>query len=609
MTEKYILKSKGLDKKMINSINEEIDNLPDDIKDRIIINYEGRGLRKSNFYKYILDNKEINILEKSLRKGCINDISLIELCKSDKIDGFNVLILPKGTLIYKSFHGYMTEEQTNKYLNTTDINAPSWFGNKYFTYAICRDLWEGLVSFIVQKDLIFIDMFDTHNIKKIIDIINTNNEYLLSMNFINDIKLKNGYKKSLESQLVYLSKIYPDWKDIWVYNNLKIPKKTYYYCKTIFRDLTPIGAIKKNHQDDIILFKYFLKDYSNIDGIFKSQIFSKLDLYGAYYHEECIIKNSSIIKKLKYNHNDPLCWVNWKIKSLENIDYRGFIFNIPFRRIAEQHTYSRNENFSLIKFYFNNKNNESLHLDRKSKYILSYNVHGFINLNNSINCETNIDKIINFIKQYSDNIDHILLQEVNFFTISLTKFRDKLKLIGYNYIFTTYNGSKKKNTFLVYISKEKPFNIKYIKGINENNILTIKDKLYKYKKYNFEEFLNDYDSNICRINRNQIMIKTNIGTIIGVHLSIGLRSFIKTKKNKNANRFVKKFNNYLRIMELQKLLEYKPDILIGDFNFTSKDKENKYLIKKNYQLYDANNNNSTPYNRVDHTYSKKKTGK
>jgi endonuclease/exonuclease/phosphatase family metal-dependent hydrolase len=64
------------------------------------------------------------------------------------------------------------------------------------------------------------------------------------------------------------------------------------------------------------------------------------------------------------------------------------------------------------------------------------------------------------------------------------------------------------------------------------------------------------------------------------------------------------FNSKLRINQLNEILKYNPDYIIGDFNFTPNDKEYNYLtqIKKYYtKLVDY----TTPHNtQVDFIFSK-----
>ena len=89
-----------------------------------------------------------------------------------------------------------------------------------------------------------------------------------------------------------------------------------------------------------------------------------------------------------------------------------------------------------------------------------------------------------------------------------------------------------------------------------------------------------------------------------VHLNIGYRL---KRFNENLNKLIIKFNSYLRIEELKKIIKYNPNMIIGDFNFEVNSYENIFLKKNNYYLMDNNNDNSTPYNRVDHIYYNKNT--
>lgn len=99
--------------------------------------------------------------------------------------------------------------------------------------------------------------------------------------------------------------------------------------------------------------------------------------------------------------------------------------------------------------------------------------------------------------------------------------------------------------------------------------------------------------------RNQILLSTPWGKIVGVHLDIGLR----LTNNDVVNQKIMKINSQTRIKQLEKILEFSPDIIMGDFNFTSDDNEFEYLKNNGYISVDSSST-STPYNRVDFVFVK-----
>lgn len=89
--------------------------------------------------------------------------------------------------------------------------------------------------------------------------------------------------------------------------------------------------------------------------------------------------------------------------------------------------------------------------------------------------------------------------------------------------------------------------------------------------------------------REIILLNTDFGRVACVHLEIGPRQ--------------SSVANDLRLVQLEYLSKY--DVIVGDCNFTTKDKEHTYLLKKGFKCY-TQNINTTPYNRVDLCYSKTK---
>jgi exonuclease III len=228
----------------------------------------------------------------------------------------------------------------------------------------------------------------------------------------------------------------------------------------------------------------------------------------------------------------------------------------------------KNANFQMMKFYFNNKSNNVIKIN-KSTSLLSYNVHGFSNINNEINKETNLDNILKLIEKLSCDI--VLLQEVT----NIETVVHKMKTFGYVDSIYAPNGApltKKQDTFIVFFSKNKL-----------QKKAAIELDVWKYK-------------------RNMLCVAYNNMNIAGVQLEIGERFHHYDKENE-IRKVIEEKNQRLRYTQLKSLLNN--DIILGDFNFTPTDPEAKTLRKThNFGLAD----DMTPTNpfgtRTDMTFIK-----
>jgi endonuclease/exonuclease/phosphatase family metal-dependent hydrolase len=167
--------------------------------------------------------------------------------------------------------------------------------------------------------------------------------------------------------------------------------------------------------------------------------------------------------------------------------------------------------------------------------ILTYNVHGFVNLDNSISQLDNFYSIVNLLSDI--NADIVILQEVTL----LFRPREQnvyFKNIGYNHIKMVPNGNyvktNKYTCFLMILSKTE-FNWEVID-------LTVSDTI-----------------------RQCIVFKINNMKIAGLHLN-----------DSDQESRLKQLNSLLTINDI--------NIICGDCNFTPYDQETKYLKKKKYEL-------------------------
>jgi len=585
--------------------------LPKLIFDKLIFNKPAINLRTTTFLSNIENNNEMEKLDKIINNGCVKQKSLYELSEPKIINGWNVRVIKKDTKIYKTFQGFLSENDIINY-NKNNLNRPSWFGNKYLVYAITTIDWNSIVAFTVIKDLILIDYFNENNLNRLIKLINDNE-------IIDTLKIASGFKVSLVNQIKYLHKVY-NWNEIWVYKQPILPDKTYLYCKSKKKEnFNPIGAIRNIHTNDLKIFDLVLSKFPKIDGIIREQIQSSIDENGIFYHEELLIKGKSQLEKIKFDYNNPLCWVNWNIKDLK-IPKEGINLLYSVNKFTNPNLLSPNNNFKIIKFILNNNYDKSslIKFNKFDKLIFSYNVHNFINLQLNIKKRNNINNILKMIKDINNNIELLCFQEINF-NNNLEKlyFENKLEELGYiNNIYVKNGDNTTKDTFIKIpligcFTKYKTITTKLKFTIDT---LEIKNNIFNNNNIinsSYLDFYNYYIQNIKNIqneNREQILIKTkSFGLVCVVHLSIGIRINQDIYKIKLIN----KFNSVYRILQLTKILTNNPDTIIGDFNFTINDEEYKFMLSQGYILTDNINNKqwSTPHNRVDLCFTKKQLGK
>jgi len=176
-------------------ILNELKQLDKNIKDKIILNKEIDGPINNDFYKYI-NNKEIYDLEMEMRNGCIDEKSIYDESEKIVINGYNCIKIKQNYDIYKSFNGFITYNQFNKYLNN-NITKPSWFASKYVVYIRSRFTWGGIVSYKTIKEMILIDYFDKSNLEKLYNEIIKIKEEKIRNYLEKEIKYLTGYNITL----------------------------------------------------------------------------------------------------------------------------------------------------------------------------------------------------------------------------------------------------------------------------------------------------------------------------------------------------------------------------------------------------------------------------
>jgi endonuclease/exonuclease/phosphatase family metal-dependent hydrolase len=236
------------------------------------------------------------------------------------------------------------------------------------------------------------------------------------------------------------------------------------------------------------------------------------------------------------------------------------------KQIVLQNFYSLNENnnFQITKKNIHN-----------SLIICSYNVHGWLNLEQNIKPLDNFYNILNLFKQVDPDI--LILQEVSPLASKNFKFiYAEFCKIGFHYHFSVPNGEIKNNfdSFITILSK---------KPIQE-----------KYK----------IDLSVTKLLRYVPVVKIQNIFIAGIHFEIGFRYHHLNEKNSERKKLIFE-NEQLRKKQIEKLLsKFKNlDILVGDFNFQPTDNEFS-LISENF-CYFQNYSNSNPFNRSDMFFIRK----
>lgn len=237
----------------------------------------------------------------------------------------------------------------------------------------------------------------------------------------------------------------------------------------------------------------------------------------------------------------------------------------------------------LIDFYNSNEAEISTIVKKENNILIcTYNVHGWININDDISVEDNFASIIKMFKKM--NADILLLQEVCFNGIPISKkyIIDSFIEIGFIDCYYTENGGC--------------FNEK---GKCDNIMVLSKKELVNVKKIILPKF---------RFKRNCITFEYDQIKIATLHLEIGDR-FHHLRENTPVRIKIENKNNDQRIAQLEHILGLSSpsfDYIVGDFNFSSNTTEKEFIWMKdhNYQYY-GGMENTTPYNRTDMLFKRK----
>ena len=499
---------------------------------------------------YPVYEKILKILQKLNNNEMKIKYSLMSKYKSDG----NNFILTKGNYIYKGTKYFYKPEEEEQFLKDSPLG---YYGDKYVAYFYARRYCGGLQVYKLNRDIKLFNVTNDDNIKLILKMIIK--EFTLGKSdkiffdnttykeFYKAIKVKYGVEINKYYQAYNLAK-YTNFNDIWLY----YPDQNYFlnnFDQSYTGWYFGAGKIDRVCAKGIMLL---IKD--KFDGIT-----SKSGFYSPYLSTstELIIWNQDKILKRRPNH---------KYDAMQFIKKLFFNpFEINFNTIYA----NNNKNFKMIKFYLNHKLDLSkVNISSKPNdiRIMSLNVHNF----NSINLNDTKSFILQTILDICDklSIDICCLQEYFDHTFEIESSK-------YSYI-----KSDKHYGLVILYKKGLPIqNINHFKLPNE--------KFFKQKRFG-------------------LMFELYDKKYIMTHLEIGKRFHDRSGSMVYAKELYEiiMFNSKLRINQLNEILKYNPDYIIGDFNFTPLDQEYTYLTKtKNYctKLVDY----TTPHNtQVDFIFSK-----
>ena len=197
--------------------------------------------------------------------------------------------------------------------------------------------------------------------------------------------------------------------------------------------------------------------------------------------------------------------------------------------------------------------------------ICSYNVHCFINLDGITSQVDNFKHILNMFRQLQANI--LILEEF----VELPQIYEQFSDLGYTYYALVRNGCLLQDTedlkSYVCVLAKQPFEARSI------------------------------DLSVHNSHRECLYLEINGLTIMAIHLEIGDRFHSLPPTSAQRKKIIKNNTKY-RLTQLKAIVGLKPNIIIGDCNFTPDDKEFRYLHNQGY-TYLGDRQPTNPFNCCD----------
>ena len=516
----------------------------------VILNKPVPGIDPTSYARATSPSLE-KLVDEVVSKGCVSG-SLYKLTRPLKDDkGWNLRVLPKGTKFYKAFPGFITHDQMRAYGESNGM-SPSWYGNAAIALAFSSVYWGGIVAFEATRDLRLIDWFDESNMARVIGILRK----IGMEEEVDALKVNTGFRIDLAEQMTKLSEMHGDfWEKYLMYTRAVNPAFNTTSCDVNeARNFNPLVVTKTSFVIDKKWWEKIIPKMIEIDGVIKNSVLSSLEKTGAMYEEEMILSSGLYGKAFAEDVSDPYHWKRWKIKGMSGTKYAGIIARVRINRITEPKEHA-NDNFAMIKHIAKGRGAEPA--ATKLKGIVSYNVANLYPPDVEKGTSDAIEWLSRSLKGCF-RAEAVALQEVPLRRLEIVI--DILKQSGYKSISHGVNGSADMAVCLAVRDAGVGFEVVQVKK------------------------------------RNHIVASNGI---CALHLDIGAR---RVKGDDEANAKINENNSKLRISVLRELLERGPRVLVGDFNFTASDAEDRYLAERGYVRLTPAAPKTTPHNRVDHVY-------
>ena len=516
----------------------------------VVLNKPVPGIDPTGYARATSPHLE-KLIDEVVSKGCVSD-SLYKLTRplKDK-NGWNLRILPKGTKFYKAFPGFVTHDQMRAYGESNGA-SPSWYGNAAIALAFSSVYWGGIVAFEATRDLRLVDWFDEGNMARIIGILRK----IGMEREVDALKVNTGFRIDLAEQMTKLSRMHGDvWEEYLMYTRAVNPAFNTTSCDVNeARNFNPLVVTKTSFVIDKKWWQNIIPKMIGIDGVIKKSVLSSLEETGAMYEEEMIISSGLYGEAFAQDLSDPYHWKRWKIKSMSGTKYAGIVARVRINRITEPKEHA-NDNFALIKHIA--KARGAGPAATKMKGIVSYNVANLYPPDAEKDTADAIEWLSASLKGCF-RAEAVALQEVPLRRLNTVV--EMLKRRGYKSISHGVNGSADMAV-----------------------CLAVRDAGVRFE--------------VVQVRKRNHIVASN--GICALHLDIGTR---RVKGNEEANAQINENNSKLRISVLQELLEHRPRVLVGDFNFAASDPEDQYLRDRGYVRLTPAAPKTTPHNRVDHVY-------
>nr|WRJ69834.1 endonuclease/exonuclease/phosphatase family protein [Oceanusvirus sp.] len=531
----------------------------------IVENPPSRSPDPTSFVKAV-GSKGLEKLADSIKKrGCLApELTLYDVTAPQRVKGWNVRVVKRGTVFFKAFPGFITSEQLDGYA-AANASQPSWFGNAAVSFTFASRFWGGMVAFVASRDIRVLDWYDSGNMNRVIDIIKRAG----MKKEAEHIRITSGFM-SLEDQRTAIVKMYRGkWNVIYMFTKEVPPELNVSRCSpATLEDFNPLAITTLSFVVDKAVWPILLADFSKADihGFIRRNVRSSVEETGVMYQEELVMKGGLFGTSFVEKEDHPLHWKSWAVSDR----YEGLMLRMRLpKRPFTNPTETPNDDFALLQYVESTRDADPKGTSMGG--VVTYNVAGFRPPDASLDEEHALSWLAEAVKK-CHRAFAFALQEVPIVSVPAVRqmFSDN-GLVGFSHV---RNGGPAIAVCLAVRWKDVRIDRLRTKG------------------------------------RTQLVADTPKGRICAVHLDIGDRR--KAGKGvKSENEKIDRANARLRIETLRSVVGASPDIVLGDFNFAPGDPEDKFMASKGYDRATPDLPKTTPHNRVDHVFVRRgtKTGK